>query len=203
VPQLETPRTTPRWSRTILPAVLAILERIVRSRLGREVWRDGVGGITLLLRRGGRAVPAVVSYQTTKHCDGRDTTPIISYSILACRAWCCCFVSCRRKKCSNAANLSAIRGSAPPPKSWHCYPTSCTLPSLKLHNLLQNHTKMAARTSIARAARQFTSAAARRPSPFVCQRWAQASQKPRLFSVSAARMLTRCWKQQLRDGIEG
>ncbi|KAH6875486.1 hypothetical protein J4E91_004512 [Alternaria rosae] len=45
---------------------------------------------------------------------------------------------------------------------------------------------MAARTSIARAARQFTSAAARRPSPFVCQRWQQATQKQRLFSVSAA-----------------
>ncbi|KAI4960251.1 hypothetical protein J4E86_001873 [Alternaria arbusti] len=45
---------------------------------------------------------------------------------------------------------------------------------------------MAARTSIARAARLFTSAAARRPSPFVCQRWQQATQKPRLFSVSAA-----------------
>ncbi|KAI4652133.1 hypothetical protein J4E93_002330 [Alternaria ventricosa] len=45
---------------------------------------------------------------------------------------------------------------------------------------------MAARTSIARAARQFTSAAAKRPSPFVCQRWQPATQKPRLFSVSAA-----------------
>ncbi|CAN9253144.1 hypothetical protein CUC08_Gglean001345 [Alternaria sp. MG1] len=45
---------------------------------------------------------------------------------------------------------------------------------------------MAARTSIARAARQFTSAAARRPSPFVCQRWQQATSKQRLFSVSAA-----------------
>ncbi|RYN42824.1 hypothetical protein AA0113_g5736 [Alternaria arborescens] len=45
---------------------------------------------------------------------------------------------------------------------------------------------MAARTSIARAARQFTSAAARRPSPFVCQRWQQAAPKQRLFSVSAA-----------------
>ncbi|KAF1943763.1 hypothetical protein EJ02DRAFT_420973 [Clathrospora elynae] len=45
---------------------------------------------------------------------------------------------------------------------------------------------MATRSSVARAARQLTSAAARRPSPFVCQRWAQASQKQRLFSVSAA-----------------
>ncbi|KAF1847134.1 uncharacterized protein K460DRAFT_279018 [Cucurbitaria berberidis CBS 394.84] len=45
---------------------------------------------------------------------------------------------------------------------------------------------MAARYSVARAARQLTSAAARKPSPFVCQRWQQASQAQRLFSVSAA-----------------
>ncbi|KAF1828871.1 hypothetical protein BDW02DRAFT_574506 [Decorospora gaudefroyi] len=48
---------------------------------------------------------------------------------------------------------------------------------------------MAARTSVARAVRQLssTAAAARRPSPFMCQRWAaQASQQQRLFSVSAA-----------------
>ncbi|KAF2126327.1 hypothetical protein P153DRAFT_322039 [Dothidotthia symphoricarpi CBS 119687] len=45
---------------------------------------------------------------------------------------------------------------------------------------------MAARSSVARVARQFTSAAARRPSPFVCQRWQQSTQRQRLFSVSAA-----------------
>ncbi|USP81969.1 Putative glycine cleavage system H protein, mitochondrial [Curvularia clavata] len=44
---------------------------------------------------------------------------------------------------------------------------------------------MAARISIARAARQFTSVAAKRPSLFVCQR-SQFAQKQRLFSVSAA-----------------
>jgi hypothetical protein len=39
VPQLETPRTTPRWSRTILPAVLAILvvsSQGLRSGGGRQ-----------------------------------------------------------------------------------------------------------------------------------------------------------------------
>ncbi|EDU48862.1 GcvH Glycine cleavage system H protein lipoate-binding [Pyrenophora tritici-repentis] len=48
---------------------------------------------------------------------------------------------------------------------------------------------MAARISVARVARQFTSsAAARRPSAFVCQRWQQQQARPsqRLFSVSAA-----------------
>ncbi|EOA87387.1 glycine cleavage system H-protein subunit [Exserohilum turcicum] len=44
---------------------------------------------------------------------------------------------------------------------------------------------MAARLSIARAARQFTSAAAKKPSPFACQRWQQVPPQ-RLFSVSAA-----------------
>jgi hypothetical protein len=47
---------------------------------------------------------------------------------------------------------------------------------------------MASRYSVARAARQFASVVARRPSPFMCQRWTQATQSQRLFSVSAARM---------------
>jgi hypothetical protein len=50
---------------------------------------------------------------------------------------------------------------------------------------------MAARYSVARAARQLASVAARRPSPFVCQRWTQTTQSQRLFSVSAARMSAR------------
>ncbi|KAL6709087.1 glycine cleavage system H-protein subunit [Coniothyrium glycines] len=47
---------------------------------------------------------------------------------------------------------------------------------------------MAARTCFARAARQLTSPAAKRPSTsaFACQRWTQAAQTQRLFSVSAA-----------------
>jgi hypothetical protein len=57
-----------------------------------------VGVITLSLRRGGQAGPAVVSDQMTKHCNSWHTTPIISYSILTCCAWCCCFGSCCRKK---------------------------------------------------------------------------------------------------------
>jgi hypothetical protein len=47
--------------------------------------------------------------------------------------------------------------------------------------------KMAARFSVARAARQLTSGAARKPSAFVCQRWQRpAVVERRLFSVSAA-----------------
>ncbi|KAF2646139.1 hypothetical protein P280DRAFT_386777 [Massarina eburnea CBS 473.64] len=47
---------------------------------------------------------------------------------------------------------------------------------------------MAARFSVARAARQLTSQAARRPSPFACQRWQrpQSIVEKRLFTVSAA-----------------
>ncbi|KZM20991.1 glycine cleavage system H-protein subunit [Ascochyta rabiei] len=44
---------------------------------------------------------------------------------------------------------------------------------------------MASRYSVARAARQWTSAAAKRPSPFACQQWRQTAQMPRLFTVSA------------------
>lgn len=45
---------------------------------------------------------------------------------------------------------------------------------------------MAARTTLARTMRQWTSSAAKRPSPFVCSRWHPISQKPRMLSVSAA-----------------
>ncbi|KAF2825669.1 hypothetical protein CC86DRAFT_294229 [Ophiobolus disseminans] len=45
---------------------------------------------------------------------------------------------------------------------------------------------MAARSTVARAARQLTFAAARRPAPFVCQKWQAQAQKQRLFSVSGA-----------------
>ncbi|PVH96333.1 glycine cleavage system H protein-like protein [Periconia macrospinosa] len=47
---------------------------------------------------------------------------------------------------------------------------------------------MASRLSAARAVRQLTSSATRRPSAFVCQRWQQRPQivERRLFSVSAA-----------------
>jgi hypothetical protein len=104
-------------------------------------------------------------------------------SCLVC-ASCCCCRAFRRENCSKAANLSAIA------EELHqclgaCYHLS-SAHNLKLHNPTHRHSKMAARTSIARAARQFTSAAARRPSPFVCQRWQQATQQQRLFSVSAA-----------------
>ncbi|KAF1352938.1 hypothetical protein EJ07DRAFT_183124 [Lizonia empirigonia] len=44
---------------------------------------------------------------------------------------------------------------------------------------------MASRYSVARAVRQFTSATAKRPNPFVCQQWRQTAQMPRLFTVSA------------------
>ena len=41
------------------------------------------GEITLLLQRGGQAVPAPVSIPLCRQCDTQHTTPIISYSILA------------------------------------------------------------------------------------------------------------------------
>ncbi|KAJ4332957.1 glycine cleavage system H-protein subunit [Didymella glomerata] len=44
---------------------------------------------------------------------------------------------------------------------------------------------MASRSSVIRAARLFTSVAAKRPSPFACQQWTQTAQMPRLFTVSA------------------
>ncbi|KAF9700776.1 hypothetical protein EKO04_001736 [Ascochyta lentis] len=44
---------------------------------------------------------------------------------------------------------------------------------------------MASRYSVARAARQLTSAISKRPSPFACQQWRQTAQMPRLFTVSA------------------
>ncbi|KAF2627256.1 hypothetical protein BU25DRAFT_410872 [Macroventuria anomochaeta] len=44
---------------------------------------------------------------------------------------------------------------------------------------------MASRYSVARAARQLTSVAAKRPSAFACQQWRQIAQTPRLFTVSA------------------
>lgn len=40
------------------------------------------GEITLLLQRGGQAVPAPVSIPLCRQCDTQHTTPIISYSIL-------------------------------------------------------------------------------------------------------------------------
>jgi hypothetical protein len=52
-----------------------------------------------------------------------------------------------------------------------------------------NTNQMAARSSVARAVRQLTYAAAKRPAPCVCQRWQLQAQKQRLFSVSAACML--------------
>ncbi|EAT82697.1 glycine cleavage system H protein [Parastagonospora nodorum] len=45
---------------------------------------------------------------------------------------------------------------------------------------------MAASSSVARAVRQLAFVAARRPAPFVSQRWQLQAQKQRLFSVSAA-----------------
>ena len=50
-------------------------------------WCAGGGGmwegeITLLLQRGGQAVPAPVSIPSCRQCDTQHTTPIISYSIL-------------------------------------------------------------------------------------------------------------------------
>lgn len=61
MPQLDTPRTTPFCSRTILPAVLAIL--IVTYQYGglNIHLRSEVVVHTLSLLRGGRAVPTAVS----------------------------------------------------------------------------------------------------------------------------------------------
>ncbi|KAJ4984352.1 glycine cleavage system H protein [Stagonosporopsis vannaccii] len=44
---------------------------------------------------------------------------------------------------------------------------------------------MASRLSVARAARQLTSTAAKRPTPFACQQWTRTAQLPRLFTMSA------------------
>jgi hypothetical protein len=67
VPQLETPRTTPRWSRTILPAVLAILGRLLGGigvDGGSDAW---VGGwVELLFHFGEAARPDLQSLATRK-----------------------------------------------------------------------------------------------------------------------------------------
>lgn len=60
---------------------------------------------------------------------------------------------------------------------------------------------MASRSSVARAARQLTSAVAKRPSPFACQQWRQTAQMPRLFTVSAQRMFFRASQQRLVEEV--
>ena len=155
-------------------------------RFGRRRLRTKAmeGGITLSLRRGGQAGPAVVS----RHSCGNATQTyhsnhLIQHLDLLRRGVAVPLLPSRKVfECGQP-----FRGRAPPPKSWHMLSSRCNSPT-KLHNLTRNNTKMASRTSFVRAARQLTSTAARRPSPLVCQRWAQASQKPRLFSVSAACM---------------
>jgi hypothetical protein len=108
----------------------------------------------------------------------------------------CPEVRCGRCRCSLPPRKRSVfgqgtRSDPPTPTPWRSSylrapkraPTDCQLPFLP-----QPTPEMAARLSVARAARQLTSAAARRPAPFVCQRGQLQAQKQRLFSVSAACM---------------
>jgi hypothetical protein len=75
------------------------------------------GEITLLLQRGGQAVPALVSIYAVKQCDTRHTTPIISYSILP-RLRVVLLLSCLpSRKLFESGQPFRNRGGAPP-VSW-------------------------------------------------------------------------------------
>lgn len=74
MPQFETPRTTPFFSSTILPAVLAILGSVREQWLGR--WRGWWA--TLLLRRGGQAGPARIALATAPRLGSMQHTPLLS-----------------------------------------------------------------------------------------------------------------------------
>lgn len=119
------------------------------------------------------------------------TTPIISYNIVT-----CCVVlpsrshSFPREKWSLSENVRAPSQSPAPRASaaWHCHIARPAPPSFmtaiispSTHLIIRT---MASRSSVVRAARQLTSAAARRPTLFACQQWRQTAQMPRLFTVS-------------------
>lgn len=155
-----------------------------------------VGRITLLLRRGGQAGPAVVS-QYTRNL-GAATSPYHSNHLIQHVCGGCAggggrwtLVSPSQKVVESGEPFRKPRRSSTFPLSWRCPWPCMTSAQLCFPLIFCIHTKystaqiMAARLSIARAARQFTSAAAKKPSPFACQRWQQVPPQ-RLFSVSAA-----------------
>jgi hypothetical protein len=175
VPQLDRPRTTPRWERIIVPAVLAIL--------GTESQRTVVvgGAVDILFDFREVAGPYLRKLVMVRGAIANFPIPLLSSHTASCLAAAVVsqvIVAPRKKFAFGQGTRSAIG-------AWH----ASYLKSSNELGTSQSHTnpsKMAARTSIVRAARQLTNAAAKRPSPFVCQRWQLQAQRQRLFSVSAA-----------------
>lgn len=158
---------------------------------------------TLLLRRGGQAGPGSVSRRVRANAFASQTYH--SYHLVQHRAclWLC---RCRHSLPSPAAKTFSFRAryatGTRAGTSWRSsYLTSFEAPSLSI--LHTRHDKMAASSSVARAARQLAIAAARRPAPFACQRWQLQAQKQRLFSVSATCMCELERAIVVRGGAKG
>ena len=148
---------------------------------------------TLLLQRGGRAVPATVSNvhrdslitgnthysnHLVQHLDG-IVDVAVAVSLFPSRK-----VVAFGKPSRSLPNLQ-LRRLAPP---WRCHIAASPKvhePAIARHTIHGNIHIMASRYSVARVARQLASGAAKRPSPFACQQLRQAAQMPRLFTVSA------------------
>lgn len=148
---------------------------------------------TLLLQRGGRAVPATVSNvhrdfpiarnthhsnHLVQHLDG-VVDVAVAVSLFPSRK-----VVAFGKPSRSLPNLQ-LRRLAPP---WRCHIAASPKvhePAIARHTIHGNIHIMTSRYSVARVVRQLASGATKRPSPFACQHLRQAAQMPRLFTVSA------------------
>jgi hypothetical protein len=146
---------------------------------------------TLLLRRGGLAGP-VIHRQPIANLGISCKQAYHSYHLIQhlgyngeCEVADCCLVVARRE---NVRFSGKVRDLGPTLHGlayhdiWKL-PQSC---HFNIPHTKHNTAEMAARLSVARAVRQLASTAAKRPAPFVCQKWQLQAQKQRLFSVSAA-----------------